>query len=241
MSLPVDWDSPAPATVRLAGVVRTYREGPRRREVLRGVDLQIASGERLALLGRSGSGKSTLLNLLGAIDRPDAGSILIGGRELSKAAERERTLFRRRHIGFVYQFFNLIPTLCAGDNLGLPLELNGVTEPEIRRRVAESLETVGLADRRDSFPDRLSGGEQQRLALARALIHRPLLILADEPTGTLDAESGARVLELLTRLSREQGSTLILVTHSLAVAGTADRCLALDEGRIRPVADGIAW
>jgi len=241
MSSPSDAGPIATAAVRLQGVTRSFGQGALRREVLKEVDLEIAPGERLALLGRSGSGKSTLLNLLGAIDRPDAGAILIGDRDLSRAAERDRTLFRRRHIGFVYQFFNLIPTLSAGDNLGLPLELNGVAEAEIRRRVGDALESVGLADRLDSFPDRLSGGEQQRLALARALIHRPLLILADEPTGNLDGETGARVLEQLTRLSREQGSTLVLVTHSLAVAQSADRSLALDDGRIGPVAAGIAW
>jgi len=241
MTSRVEHDPPSLPTVRLEGVTRSYGEGSRRRDVLRDVNLEIAAGERLALLGRSGSGKSTLLNLLGAIDRPDAGRILIGNRDLSRAGERERTLFRRRHVGFVYQFFNLIPTLSAGDNLGLPLELNRVGEAEIQARVAEALEAVGLADRHDDFPDRLSGGEQQRLAAARALIHRPTLVLADEPTGNLDAGSGARVLDLLTRLSRERGTTLVLVTHSLAAAQRVDRILALVDGRIQPVAEGIAW
>jgi putative ABC transport system ATP-binding protein len=231
---------PAP-TVRLEGVNRSYGEGAQRREVLRDVNLEVAAGERLALLGRSGSGKSTLLNLLAAIDRPNAGRILIRGRDLAGAGDRERTLFRRRFVGFVYQFFNLIPTLSAGDNLGLPLELNGVAESEIRTRVAETLEAVGLADRRDDFTDRLSGGEQQRLAVARALIHRPALVLADEPTGNLDADSGARVLDLLTGLSRKHGTTLIMVTHSLAVARSAERTLALLDGHIQPVVEGLAW
>jgi putative ABC transport system ATP-binding protein len=239
-------DSDAPrradgALVRMQGVVRAFDEGARRREVLRGVDLEIAEGERLALLGRSGSGKSTLLNLLGAIDRPDGGRISVAGRDLTAASERERTLFRRRHVGFVYQLYNLIPTLTVAENLGLPLELNGLPEDEIAERVARMLEAVDLADRTDAYPDRLSGGEQQRVAVARALVHRPRLVLADEPTGNLDAESGRRILDLLSRLTREQRGTLVLVTHSRAVSRAADRVLVLSNGRIHTGAEELAW
>jgi putative ABC transport system ATP-binding protein len=222
-------------------LVRAYREGDSERRVLNGLDLQLAQGECVALLGRSGCGKSTLLNLLAGIDLPDAGEILIGQRPLHALSERDRTLFRRRHIGFVYQFFNLIPTLTVAENTGLPLALNGSSDDEVDRRVNQLLDEIGLLQRGRDFPDRLSGGEQQRVAVARALIHRPALILADEPTGNLDAESGGRVLELLTGLSRRQGRSLVIVTHSMVVADVADRVLTLEDGRLEGARGQLAW
>ena len=225
-----------PAVVRLRGVTRAYREGERSRAVLQQLDLSVAAGERIALLGRSGSGKSTLLNLIAGIDRPDSGEIWIHGRELSAMGERDRTLLRRRHIGFVYQAFNLIPTLSVEEHLRLPLELNGRGGADARRAIDGLLEGVGLADRRASFPDRLSGGEQQRVAIARAVVHEPSLVLADEPTGNLDADTGARIMTLLEALVADRGATLILVTHADEVAARADRILTLDHGRIEQTA-----
>ena len=222
-------------------VVRVYGEGGVERPVLRNVDLQIEGGECIALLGRSGSGKSTLLNLLAGIDTPDEGEILIREQCINRLPDRERTLFRRRHIGFVYQLFNLISTLTVEENIGLPLELNGMGETQISEKVAQLLGEIGLADRSGAFPDRLSGGEQQRVAVARALIHEPALILADEPTGNLDAETGRLVLDLLTDLSRRYGRTLIIVTHSLAVARAADRVVTLKDGVLILSQGDFAW
>ncbi len=220
---------------------RVYREGARVHAVLSDVNLDIRAGECVALLGRSGSGKSTLLNLLGGIDRPDHGTIVFGGKPLHALPERDLTLFRRAHVGFVYQFFNLIPTLTVAENVRLPLELNGVKADAIGPRVMQELERVGLGDRHRAFPDQLSGGEQQRVAIARALIHRPRLVLADEPTGNLDAETGQQILDVLTDPSRQQGRALIIVTHSLAVAETANRILTLSDGRLTTAGTRIAW
>lgn len=223
------------------GLRRAYVEGERTREVLRGVDFEVRTGEFLALLGRSGSGKSTLLNLIGGIDRPDAGEIRIADTPVTALTERERTLFRRRHVGFVYQFYNLIPTLTVEENLLLPLELNGRTGAAADEAVARLLAEVGLADRARAFPDRLSGGEQQRVAVARALVHDPALVLADEPTGTLDAETGRAVLALFERLLRARGKTLVIVTHSKAVTRLADRVLTLEDGRLAAHAPEVVW
>ncbi|MDO3377578.1 ABC transporter ATP-binding protein [Geoalkalibacter halelectricus] len=213
-------------------LTKSYREGESTRTLFTALDLQVARGERIALLGRSGSGKSTLLNLISGIDRPDQGEVIIDGTVLNRLSEHERTLFRRTHIGFVFQFFNLIATLNVLENLLLPLELQGRLTPGETRRAEDLLDQVGLRDRATAFPDRLSGGEQQRIAIARALIHQPRLLLADEPTGNLDSESGAQALELLDALVREQGATLILVTHSAEVARRADRILTIRDGRI---------
>jgi len=214
--------------VSLRGLRRAFREGDRLRTVLNGLDLEIKQGERIALLGRSGCGKSTLLNLISGIDQADAGEIVINGLNLTGMSEYERTLFRRRHIGFVYQFFNLIPTLTVEENLLLPLELNNLD----KSAALELLSAVDLSDRRATFPDRLSGGEQQRVAIARALVHDPLLVLADEPTGNLDAETGRQMLQLLDRLVRKTGKTLFLVTHSEDAIVLADRVLTLENGRL---------
>jgi putative ABC transport system ATP-binding protein len=210
-------------------------------KVLREVELRVAAGECVALLGRSGSGKSTLLNLLAGIDRPDAGEVWVSGRDLHRLTERERTLFRRRHIGFVYQFFNLIPTLTLAENVRLSMELNSWAKPRMAERIRRLLADLGLEGRENDYPDRLSGGEQQRVAIARAIAHEPDLVLADEPTGNLDAETGRHMLELLLRTRQEVGNTLVVVTHSLEVARTADRLLRLEDGEL--VEDGVelAW
>jgi putative ABC transport system ATP-binding protein len=218
--------------VTLTGLSRAYREGERERRVLDRLNAEFLRGERAAIVGASGCGKSTLLNLIGGIDLPDAGRIEIDGCDLSAASERARTLFRRAHIGFVYQFFNLIPTLTVLENVVLPLALNGNPVELARARALAMLADVGLDARAESFPDALSGGEQQRVALARALVHRPKLILADEPTGNLDAASGAQVAALLNRLVRAASATLIVVTHSEQLAAQADRVLYMADGHL---------
>lgn len=227
-------------TLEIRQLVHSYREGKQVRPVLTGLNFQVRAGECVALLGRSGSGKSTLLNLMAGIDLPESGEILIQGQDLTRLSERERTLFRRRNIGFVYQFFNLIPTLTAAENIALPLELNALPEPQIGARVAELLRQVGLEARGGAFPDQLSGGEQQRIAIARALAHRPALILADEPTGNLDAVTGENLLQLLTGLSRGADQTLIMVTHNLEVANMADRVATLEGGVIEQTGSCVA-
>jgi putative ABC transport system ATP-binding protein len=220
--------------VEAQGLIKRYREGGRDHDVLRGVDLDIAAGECVALTGRSGSGKSTLLHIVAGIDAPDAGRLAIRGADLCAMTERARTLFRRRHIGLVFQFFNLIATLTVAENLRLPLELCGVSKQAGKERVRAFLRQVGLEDRADSYPDRLSGGEQQRVAVVRALIHRPALLLADEPTGNLDNETGGSVLNLLARLARAEGLSVLIATHSGEVAACADRVLALHDGVLHP-------
>jgi putative ABC transport system ATP-binding protein len=218
--------------VELRKVSKSYREAEVERVVLRDVSVTIASGEIAVLVGRSGSGKSTLLNVIAGIDRPSAGTVLVDGTDLTALDEQARTRFRRRHIGFVFQFFNLIPLLTVEENLLLPLELNGRADPAGVARARALLERVGLGGRGDSFPDRLSGGEQQRVAIARALVHEPALVLADEPTGNLDAETAAGVLELLDTLAREAGRTVLMVTHSREVVGVADRIFTIQRGAL---------
>ncbi len=218
--------------IQLTGVRKAYPEGDGERVIFEYLEASIAEGELTVLLGRSGSGKSTLLNLISGIDLPDSGSVSIGGVSLTDLNERERTLYRRRHIGFVFQFFNLVSTLTVEENLLLPLELTGTRGARAQRVVRDYLAQVGLAGREHSFPDRLSGGEQQRVAILRALVHDPLLILADEPTGNLDLHTGHEILELLARLSREAGKTLLMVTHSVEAEAYADRILVLEDGRL---------
>jgi putative ABC transport system ATP-binding protein len=218
--------------VELRKISKSYREGETERVVLREVSVTLASGEIAVLVGRSGSGKSTLLNVIAGIDRPTAGTVLVDGTDLTGLSEHARTRFRRRHIGFVFQFFNLIPLLTVEENVLLPLELNGRADAKGMARTRELLERVGLGDRGDSYPERLSGGEQQRVAIARALIHDPALILADEPTGNLDAETAAGVLDLLDSLAREAGRTVLMATHSREVMGTADRLFSMKRGTL---------
>ena len=222
--------SESSALVAFERVSKAYDEAGRPHTVLADASFEVAEGQTVAILGRSGSGKSTLLNLVAGIDAPDSGSVRVAGAAIERLDERARTLFRRRSIGFVYQFFNLIPTLTVLENVRLPLELNG--RPEADRLALEMLARVGLAERAASYPDRLSGGEQQRVAVARALVARPRIILADEPTGNLDAEVGDQVLALLLSMARAGGSTLIMVTHSRKVAAAADRVLRVEQHRV---------
>ncbi len=222
--------------IQLRDLSRRFREGERDHIVLDGVDLEIARGETVALRGRSGSGKSTLLNLVGGIDAPDAGTVHVAGIEVTALTEHERTLFRRRHIGFVYQAFNLVPTLSVADNVRLVLELNQFPSGAASARIEGLLAAVGLADRADSYPDVLSGGEQQRVAIARALSHEPAVLLADEPTGNLDDATAEDVLALLDKLVRDSGHTMLIATHSQHVAARCDRVLELHNGRLEPAA-----
>lgn len=215
-----------------SGLSYHYTEAGHRHTVLDAIDLTINKGEIVALLGASGSGKSTLLNLLGGIDQASLGAVHIDGQAFSALPEPDLTHFRRIHIGFIYQLFNLIPTLSVAENIALPLELSAVPSSVRQQQVHIWLKRVGLTGREQAFPDQLSGGEQQRVAIARALIHQPQLVLADEPTGNLDAVSGHKVLELLTTLSREQGQTLVIVTHSQIVANAADRILVMEAGKL---------
>jgi putative ABC transport system ATP-binding protein len=219
--------------LELRHVSKSYREAQTRRAVLKDVSFEVRRGEFVAVTGRSGTGKSTLLNLISGIDLPDSGAVLLDDVDLTALGERERTLKRRHAVGFVFQFFNLIPTLSVAENLMLPLELIGCPRRTARERIDALLQSVDLAARAESFPDRLSGGEQQRVAVARALVHEPQLVLADEPTGNLDAETGRVVLDLLASMSRDAGRTLIVVTHSEEAAARAARILRLEDGRIR--------
>ena len=219
----------------------SYPEAGQQHTVFRDVSFSVARGERVALVGSSGSGKSTLLNLLGGIDSPVRGEVLVVQTNLTLLHEPELTLFRRKHIGFIYQQFNLIPTLTVAENILLPLELLGISHSERNERLQHWLAAVQLSGRNDAFPDQLSGGEQQRVAIARALIHHPSLVLADEPTGNLDAKTGALVLDLLFELTRETEQTLLVVTHSRAVAERADRVLLLRDGVLQQATQELVW
>ena len=198
--------------------------------IFKDLNLTIEQNSSLAIIGRSGTGKSTLLNLISGIDIPDRGEIVIQDQNIVVLNENQRTLYRRQHIGFIFQAYNLIPTLTVAENVRMPLELCGLSQPDnIETLVRAKLTDVGLADRYDSFPEQLSGGEQQRVAIARAIIHQPALILADEPTGNLDEENGQRVLNLLFDLVRREGKTLIIVTHSHEIAAMASDTLRVTE------------
>jgi putative ABC transport system ATP-binding protein len=218
----------------LVNLSKAYTEGGNRRIVLQDVNISFSRGQFAAVLGKSGSGKTTLLNLVSGIDLADKGSIFIDGRDVTAFNDMQRTLFRRQSIGFIFQFFNLIPTLTVWENVMLPLQLNGLDNPAGQERAGSLLQEVGLQDRHKTFPDRLSGGEQQRVAIARALVHDPLLVLADEPTGNLDEDTGRQIMTLLDRLTRQSGKNLILVTHSLESARYADRVLSLHNGQLLP-------
>ncbi|MDE2821020.1 MAG: ABC transporter ATP-binding protein [Chloroflexota bacterium] len=218
--------------VRIQDLLKTYTEGGRRRLVLNCVNIDIIQGEFFVMLGKSGSGKSTLLNMLSGIDSPDDGRVLIDGVDITAMNDTEQTLFRRDYVGIIFQFFNLIPTLTVLENITLPQELRRDRGKEDEMRARELLERVGLADRADSFPDKLSGGEQQRVAIARALAQEPKVLLADEPTGNLDEETGQQILQLLLELTREAGKTLIMATHNAEIAPFADRVCRIHEGRL---------
>jgi putative ABC transport system ATP-binding protein len=223
---------PDSSFLRLENLSKSFIEGSTTRLVLQDVSAGFARGEITAIVGKSGSGKSTLLNLVSGIDQADHGRIYLDDVELTALSERQRTLFRRQNIGFVFQFFNLIPTLSVLENVVLPLELMGVTPKRATPAAEALLDAVGLLDRCKTFPDRLSGGEQQRVAIARALVHDPLFVLADEPTGNLDEDTSRQVLELLDRLTRQAGKNMLMVTHSQEAAAIADRIFCLREGKL---------
>ncbi len=228
--------APAPDTyIRLFQLCKHYQEGEISRLVLQNASAQIRCGEFVAILGKSGSGKSTLLNLISGIDQVDSGEIWFDDQNLTAMSDYRRTIFRRMNTGFIFQFFNLIPTLTVWENTILPLELRGKPDRQGLERAESLLAEVGLISRRNTFPDRLSGGEQQRVALARALVHNPQLVLADEPTGNLDEETGKQVLDLLDRLTRQSGKNLIMVTHSNEAAKYSDRVLLLRDGKLEPI------
>ena len=240
-------DPNAPPIIRLERVSKSFEEAGRERVVLHEVSATFAPGEFVVLVGKSGSGKSTLLNLVSGIDTPSSGEVWVAGQDITRLSEHDRTLFRREHIGFIFQFFNLVPTLTVFENLLLPLELNGRTAQRDRDNALDLLRQVGLADRRNAYPDKLSGGEQQRIAVARALVHDPQLVLADEPTGNLDTETGQQVLDLLDELTRQAGKNLLMVTHSPDVVGLADRVFRMTEGHLveeatapQPASNGFA-
>ncbi|MBI5363983.1 MAG: ABC transporter ATP-binding protein [Planctomycetes bacterium] len=215
--------------VRLEGVSRRYLRGPTTVVALDAVDLEVQRGEMVALVGPSGCGKSTCLNLIAGIDRPDAGSARVLGVDLARASEGELVLLRRRKLGIVFQAFHLVPHLTVAENVALPLALDGKRDPA---RVAELVLRVGLAARAHHFPGELSGGEEQRTAVARALVHRPLLVVADEPTGNLDSASGEVVLRLLDELRAETGAALVVATHDARIAARASRVVRLRDGRV---------
>ena len=222
--------------IQLRRLSKSFASGGERLVVLRGVDLEIAAGESVAVVGPSGSGKSTMLALIAGLDRPDDGEVLIDGRVVNDLSEDELALLRRGTIGFVFQSFQLLANMTARENVLLPLEL--LESPGADERADELLELVGLAERSGHYPAQLSGGEQQRVALARAFATRPPILLADEPTGNLDRATGDRILEVLADLRRRFGTTLVLVTHDTAVAKLAGRSLLLQDGKLVPAEDG---
>ncbi|TVR66178.1 MAG: ABC transporter ATP-binding protein [Gemmatimonadales bacterium] len=217
----------AKAVLEARDVTRTYRMGEVDVHALRGVDFALFQGEFLVLVGASGSGKSTLMNILGGLDRPTSGSVLFDGKDLARAGDRELTEFRRRHVGFVFQFYNLMPSLTARENVALVTEI--ARDP---LAPAEALEMVGLGHRLDHFPSQLSGGEQQRVAVARAIAKRPEILLCDEPTGALDYRSGVVVLEVIERVNQELGTTTAVITHNAPIAAMANRVVILHDGEV---------
>jgi putative ABC transport system ATP-binding protein len=225
-------ETKARLTYELMDITKRYGEGETRVEALRGVNLDIRAGEFVVIAGPSGSGKTTLLQLLGALDRPSSGRLLFEGRELSGLGDGELARLRLGALGFIFQQFNLIPTLSAQENVEVALAPGGATRSERHGRAVELLEQVGLGARRDHLPTQLSGGEQQRVAIARALANEPRVLLADEPTGNLDTTTGEEVLSLLHRLSLDQGQTIVLVTHDRTIAETAPRVLRMRDGEI---------
>ena len=234
--------------LEVRGLAKSIRSGSRVVEILRGIDISISPGTFAVIQGPSGSGKSTLLGLLAGLDKPTEGEVLLDGQPLTALPEDEMALLRGRKIGFVFQAYQLVPTLTALENVMLPLDLTGHADRESRERAIGLLGEVGLADRTEHYPVQLSGGEQQRVALARAFVTNPPIVLADEPTGNLDSRNGAMVLEVLLKLNRERGTTLVMVTHDDQIASKAARRIALIDGRIvsdvaarSPAAAARAW
>lgn len=215
-----------------SSLTKTYRSGEHSLTVLHSVSFSIEKGISCAIVGPSGSGKTTLLGLCAGLDKPTSGSVHLNGKEISEYSEEQLSQIRNEEIGFIFQSFQLIPTLTALENVMVPIELRGLPFREVSERARELLDSVGLAERTDHYPNQLSGGEQQRVGLARAFIHQPSILFADEPTGNLDGETGAQIEELLFGLNREQGTTLVIVTHDQELASRCDRILALKNGRL---------
>lgn len=218
--------------IRLSGLSKIFQEGTRTHKVLDDVNFSFEKGKIYVMFGRSGSGKSTLLNLISGIDIASSGSIIVNNQDICKFDEKARTIFRRNNVGFIFQFFNLIPTLTVLENLLLPLELVKSLDKDDTDKALDLINKIGLSERADVYPDKLSGGEQQRVAIARALIHNPDIILADEPTGNLDYETGKSIVSLLDDLVRKQGKTMIMATHSKDVIGLADFIIRVKDGKL---------
>jgi putative ABC transport system ATP-binding protein len=221
-----------PPLLEALGLTKTYRLGDTRIPALRRINLVVARGEFLVVAGPSGSGKTTLFNLLGTLDEPDAGQVFFNGKDLAAHSAAEKTLLRRRSLGFVFQTFNLVPVLSAYENVEYPLWIDGVGAAERRERVVQALAAVALSDRMGHRPDHLSGGERQRVSLARALVHDPLVVLADEPTANLDSKTGGAIVDLLARLNAERGTTFLLATHDPAIIERAPRTVRLTDGEV---------
>jgi putative ABC transport system ATP-binding protein len=228
------------ALIRLTDVTKGYRRGREQVEVLRGLSLEVPRGDFLALMGPSGSGKTTLLNLLGGLDRPEAGSVEVDGDRIDRLSGSRLAAWRARHVGFVFQFYNLIPVLSAERNVELPLLLTQLSRAERKKHVAAALGIVGLADRAKHRPRELSGGQEQRVGIARAIVSDPTFLLCDEPTGDLDRKTGTEILELLVALNREHGKTIVMVTHDPRAASFANRTLVLEDGALRPPKEAAA-
>lgn len=220
------------ALVQVRDVHKVYHRGSERLDILSGLSLEVPKGDFLALMGPSGSGKSTLLNLIGGLDKPTSGSVIVAGEPIDRLSEGRLAQWRARHIGFVFQFYNLLPVLTAERNVELPLLLTHLSKAERRKHVATALAVVGLADRAKHYPRQLSGGQEQRVGIARAIVTDPTLLLCDEPTGDLDRRSGDEILDLLQALNREHGKTIIMVTHDPHAAARAKRTLHLDKGAL---------
>ncbi|MCZ6699521.1 MAG: ABC transporter ATP-binding protein [Planctomycetota bacterium] len=225
-------DDGSTLAVEVRGLTRVFGSGESKVEALRGLDMNLSAGDFAAVMGPSGSGKSTLLHLIAGLDAPNSGTIRVAGRDLSTLNDDELTLLRRRNIGFVFQAFNLLNILTAEENVALPLVIGGTSRAEAHSKAAAALDRVGIGQRRKHLPTELSGGEQQRVAVARALVNEPLILLADEPTGNLDSLSSDRIVMLLRRLVEEQGQTILMVTHEARHAAMADRLIHLRDGRV---------
>ena len=223
--------------LRLAGIEKSFRLGTLTVEVLRGVDLEVGSGDLVSIMGPSGSGKSTLMNIVGLLGRPSSGSYFLNGREVSSMTDRELSAFRNANIGFVFQSFQLLEHLTALENVAVPLVYRGLRRVAIRHRARAILEKVGMGDRLGHKPDQLSGGQKQRVAIARALVGEPAVVLADEPTGALDSGTAEEVMQLLVGLNREEGITILLITHDHTIAGRCTRQVRINDGLLHETAD----
>lgn len=226
-------DGPTEGVLVCRSIVRQFREGDSTLEVLRGVDLTVREAERLAIIGTSGSGKTTLLQIMGGLDDPTSGEVRVNGQSIANIDEKDKSALRNQFIGFVYQFHHLLPEFSAKENVAMPLLIRRLRKDEAMQQAADLLSRVGLGDRLDHKPGELSGGERQRAAVARALITRPKLVLADEPTGNLDVGNGQHVLQLMLELNQELNTSLVIVTHDHSIAGQMDRVLVLEDGRLR--------